>query len=150
MIGSYKTDFGCQEAKMERVDRIGVSLDKELLSEFDKFIDGRGYQSRSEAIRDLVRQRISEDKLENPTSNAVATVCLVYDHHAANLMKKLTSLQHNHLLQAISSTHIHISQHDCLEMIVLKGRIGQIKKVADSMISLKGVKLGKINLFPVK
>jgi CopG family transcriptional regulator, nickel-responsive regulator len=134
---------------MSKIERIGVSLEKELLSMFDEFIEGRGYQSRSEAIRDLVRTQISQQQLENPDAEAVATVCLVYDHHATNLMKKLTSLQHSHLLQVISSTHIHLGKHDCMEMIVLKGRIGQIKKVADSIISPKGVKLGKVNFFPI-
>ena len=135
---------------MAQVERIGVSLEKNLLSKFDKLIAGQGYQSRSEAIRDLVRQQLSSEQLENPTANAVAAVCLVYDHHASNLMKKLTALQHSHLLQVISSLHIHLGEHDCMEVIVLKGRIGQIKKVADSIISQKGVKLGKINLVPAE
>lgn len=133
---------------MQQIERIGVSLEKVLLEKFDKLIAGKGYQSRSEAIRDLVRRQIGEQQLENPTVNAVAAVCLVYDHHAANLMRKLTALQHTHLLQVISSLHIHLGEHNCMEVIVLKGRIGQIKKVADSIISQKGVKLGKINFVP--
>ncbi len=135
---------------MEKVERIGVSLDKPLLEKFDKLIAGKGYQSRSEAIRDLVREQISSERLEEPSVSAVAAVCLVYDHHASNLMKKLTALQHSHLLQVISSLHIHLGEHDCMEIVVLKGRIGQIKKVADSIISQKGVKLGKINLVPTE
>jgi len=133
---------------MEKVERIGVSLDKGLLEKFDKLIAGKGYQSRSEAIRDLVREQISSERLEEPSVSAVAAVCLVYNHHASNLMKKLTALQHSHLLQVISSLHIHLGEHDCMEIVVLKGRIGQIKKVADSIICQKGVKLGKINLVP--
>ncbi len=135
---------------MEKVERIGVSLDKPLLEKFDKLIVLQGYQSRSEAIRDLVRQQLSEEKLEDSSASAVAAVCLVYDHHASNLMKRLTALQHSHLLQVISSLHIHLGEHDCMEIVVLKGRIGQIKKVADSIISQKGVKLGKINLVPME
>ena len=135
---------------MAQVERIGISLDKKLLSIFDRLIAGQGYQSRSEAIRDLVRQQISTEQLDDPSVSAVAAVCLVYDHHASNLMKKLTALQHSHLLQVISSLHIHLGEHDCMEVIVLKGRIGQIKKVADSIISQKGVKLGKINLVPTE
>ncbi len=133
---------------MTKVERIGISLEKNLLSRFDKLIAGKGYQSRSEAIRDLVREQLSSEQLDNPSANAVAAVCLVYDHHASNLMKKLTALQHSHLLQVISSLHIHLGRHDCMEIIVLKGRTGQIKKVADSIISQKGVKLGKINFVP--
>ncbi len=133
---------------MAQVERIGVSLEKDLLAKFDRLIGQQGYQSRSEVIRDLVRQQLSSEQLDNPSANAVAAVCLVYDHHASNLMRKLTALQHSHLLQTISSLHIHLGHHDCMEIIVLRGRIGQIKKVADNIISQKGVKLGKINLVP--
>ena len=131
---------------MTQLERIGVSLDKELLSMFDKFIAGQGYQSRSEAIRDLVRQQLSDEQLGNPKAKAVAVVLLVYDHHSTKLMEKLTGLQHSHLLQTISSIHIHLDEHDCLEIIVLRGRVGEINKMAESIISLKGVKLGRINL----
>jgi len=131
---------------MERVERIGVSLDKELLSMFDKLIAKQGYQSRSEAIRDLVRQQLSSARLSNPKAKAVAAVFLVYDHHSTRLMEKLTDLQHSHLLQTISSIHIHLDEHDCLEVIVLRGRVGEINKMAENIVSLKGVKLGRINL----
>ncbi len=131
---------------MEQVERIGVSLDKKLLSKFDKLISGQGYQSRSEAIRDLIRQQISGERLENPQAKAVAAVCLVYDHHSTKLMERITHLQHSHILQTISSIHIHLDEHDCLEVIVLRGRVGEINKVAEKILSLKGVKLGRINL----
>ncbi len=131
---------------MEQVERIGVSLDKELLSMFDKLIAGRGYQSRSEAIRDLIRQQLSSERLENPKARAVAAVCLVYDHHATKLMERLTALQHSHILQTISSVHVHLDEHNCLEVVVLRGRVGEINKMAENIVSLKGVKLGRINL----
>ena len=131
---------------MNRVERVGVSLDKKLLSEFDKLIARQGYGSRSEAIRDLIRQQISSERLENPMAEAVAAVVLVYDHHSTKLMDKLTGLQHSRLLQTISSLHVHLDEHDCLEIIVLRGRVGEINKMAESIISLKGVKLGRINL----
>jgi len=131
---------------MKRVERIGVSLDKKLLSMFDELISKQGYQSRSEAICDLIRQQLSSKRLSNPKAKAVAAVCLVYDHHSTKLMEKLTSLQHSHILQTISSIHVHLSEHDCLEVVVLRGRVGEINKVAENIISLKGVKLGRINL----
>jgi CopG family transcriptional regulator, nickel-responsive regulator len=131
---------------MEQVERIGVSLEKDLLVLFDKMIKKQGYQNRSEAIRDLIRERLSEQKLKNPKAKAVAAVYLVYDHHATNLMEKLTELQHSRLLQTVCSTHVHLDHHDCLELIVLKGKIGEINKTAENLISIKGVKLGKINL----
>ena len=113
---------------MKQVERIGVSLDKKLLLMFDELITKQGYQSRSEAIRDLLRQQLSSERLTNPKIKAVAAVFLVYDHHATKLMERITSLQHSHLLQTISSIHIHLDEHDCLEVIVLRGCVGEIKK----------------------
>ncbi len=130
---------------MKGVERIGVSLDKKLLSMFDKLIAKRGYQSRSEAIRDLIRQQLSSEQLSNPKAKAVAAVCLVYDHHATKLMEKLIGLQHSHVLQTISAMHIHLDEHTCLEVIVLRGRVDEIEKTAENIVSLKGVKLGRIN-----
>jgi CopG family nickel-responsive transcriptional regulator len=130
---------------MSQVERIGVSVEKELLSKFDKLIARQGYQSRSEAIRDLVRQRLSEELVGDPKAEAVAAVTLVYDHHSTKLMEKITSLQHSHLLQTISAMHIHLDEHECLEVIVLRGRVGEIKKTAENIVSIKGVKLGRIN-----
>ena len=131
---------------MQRIERIGVSLEEELLSRFDKLIAKKGYQSRSEAIRYLVRQQLSGEHLADPKAKAVAAVFVVYDHHSTKLMEKLTSLQHSHLLQTISSMHIHLDEHDCLEVIVLRGKVAEINKMAENMLSQKGVKLGKINL----
>ncbi len=131
---------------MEKVERIGVSLEKNLLKGFDKVIKQKGYPSRSEALRDLIRQYISAEKLANPDTNAVAAVCMVYDHHATQLMQKLTSLQHSHLLETICSTHIHLDAHDCMEIIILRGKVADINEMADKLISIKGVKLGKVNM----
>jgi CopG family nickel-responsive transcriptional regulator len=136
--------------KMAQIERIGVSLDKELLSMFDKLIAGQGYQSRSEAIRDLVRRQLSEERLGNPKTKAVAAVFLVYDHHSTKLTESLIELQHAHTLtsseQVISSLHVHLDEHDCLEVIILKGRVGEINKVAENILSMKGVKLGRTNI----
>jgi CopG family nickel-responsive transcriptional regulator len=136
--------------KMRHIERVGVSLEKELLSKFDELISKKGYQSRSEAIRDLIRRQLSSERLANPAAKAVAAVCVVYDHHATNLMEKLTNLQHSHILQTISSIHIHLNEHDCLEVIVLRGLVREINKVAENLISLKGVKLGRTNFVDVE
>ncbi len=133
---------------MQRVERIGVSLDSELLSMFDKLITKQGYQNRSEAIRDLIRQQLSAERLSHPKTKAIAAVFLAYDHHLTRLMQKLTDLQHSHLLQTISSMHIHLDEHNCLEVIVLRGRVNEINKMAENILSLKGVKLGRVNLIP--
>ena len=131
---------------MNQVERIGVSLDKKLLSQFDKLIKKQGYQSRSEAIRDLIRDSLSKELLENPTSQATAGVFLIYDHHATKLSQKLIDLQHNHLLQVIASTHVHLDHHNCLEVIILKGKVKEIEKLGNNIASLKGVKLSRMNI----
>jgi CopG family nickel-responsive transcriptional regulator len=135
---------------MSELERIGVSLDKDLLSKFDKLITKQGYKIRSEAIRDLVRKELSDDQIENPMAQAVAAVFIVYDHHSTKLSDSLVDLQHSHTLdrsmQVISSLHIHLDEHDCLEIIVLRGLAGEIKKIGENIISMRGVKLGKINI----
>lgn len=130
---------------MDQIERIGVSLEKNLLADFDKLITQKGYQNRSEAIRDLIHQQLNDIRLSNPKALAIASVCIVYNHHLTKLMEKLTGLQHSHLLQAICSMHVHISQEDCMEIIVLRGPVGEINKVAENILSQKGVRLGKIN-----
>ena len=135
---------------MAQLERIGVSLDKELLLMFDDLIVKQGYQSRSEALRDLVRRQLSEEQLANPKTKAVAAVFLVYDHHSTKLAEKLIDMQHTHTLglplQVISSLHIHLDERDCLEVIVLRGHVGEINKMAESILSMKGVKLGRLNI----
>lgn len=134
---------------MSQIERVGVSLDNELLGKFDELIAEQGYTNRSEAIRDLIRDRLSQEKLAEPTSQAVAGIFLVYDHHSTALTDKLTHLQHDHVTHIIASTHIHLDHHNCLETIILKGRVKDIQKLADQMASLKGVKLSKTNMISV-
>ena len=142
--------YSIKGTKMDRIERIGVSLDKKLLSMFDGLIAKQGYQSRSEAIRDLVRRQLSEERLGDPKAKGVAAVFLVYDHHSTKLTDRLIDLQHSHTLdssmQVISSLHVHLDEHDCLEVIVLRGQVGEINKVAESILSMKGVKLGRLNV----
>ncbi|MCJ7729021.1 MAG: nickel-responsive transcriptional regulator NikR [Sedimentisphaerales bacterium] len=135
---------------MTQIERVGVSLEKGLLGAFDRLISAQGYQSRSEAIRDLIRQQLSSDRLRNEKAEAVAAVVLVYDHHATAIMERLTELQHSHLLQTISSLHVHLGHHECLEVIVLRGKVGEINRMGEKLVSIKGVKLGRINLLPTE
>ena len=131
---------------MSKVKRIGVSLDSRLLAGFDKLITKKGYSDRSGAIGDLIRQELDKEQLAEPKTHAVAAVFLVYDHHSARLSQKLLEMQHSHLLKTISSMHVHVTHHDCLEVIILRGRVSEITKMADAIVSLKGVKLGRVNL----
>ncbi len=130
---------------MGNMQRIGVSLEASLLEKFDEVIALQGYTNRSEAVRDLVREKLTAEQLNNPDAEAVAGVFVVYDHHHSDVSQKLTKLQHNELLKTISSMHVHLGHHDCLEVILLKGKIKEIKKLAENIVSLKGVKLGKVN-----
>jgi CopG family nickel-responsive transcriptional regulator len=130
---------------MEQIERIGVSLEKKLLSAFDGLIGQQGYQNRSEAVRDLIRRQLNVQRVSDPNAEAVAVVYIVYDHHSTKLMEKLTDLQHTCLLQIVCSMHIHLDAHDCMEIIVFRGAVGQINKVAENILSKKGVKLGRVN-----
>ena len=131
---------------MSQVERVGISLDKKLLGDFDKMIKAQGYNNRSEAVRDLIRDKLLNKKLSNDKAKVTAAVCIAYNHHSTELMHKLTSMQHDHLLETICSMHVHLDRHDCMEIIVLKGTAGQINKMADKIISTKGVKFGQTNM----
>jgi len=128
------------------LERVGVSLDQNLLKQFDALIEKQGYVNRSEAVRDLIRARLDQEQTANPTADAVAAILLVYDHHASNLLERLNHLQHDHLLQIITSTHIHLDHHNCLEIIILKGKVSKIQSLANRMTCLKGVKLSRTNI----
>ncbi|MHC5060632.1 MAG: nickel-responsive transcriptional regulator NikR [Planctomycetota bacterium] len=133
---------------MEQLQRIGVSLETELLTQFDELIAEQGYHNRSEAIRDLIRSTLTTEKLAKPETQAVAAVFVVYDHHQPHLTQKLAHLQHNELLKTISSIHVHLDHHNCL-VILLRGKVADITKLGDNIVSLKGVKLGRVNLITV-
>lgn len=134
---------------MSEIERVGVSLDKPLLADFDELIRGQGYANRSEAIRDLIRNKLTETAIEAPDAEGIGSVFLVYDHHASKLAEQLIQLQHTHLLKVVASVHVHLDHHNCLEVIIMKGRVQDIQKLADKMASLKGVKLGKLTLSSV-
>ena len=129
--------------KMSELIRFGVSIGSELLDKFDKLIGSKGYVNRSEAIRDLIRDYLVEYEWEEDVET-MGSVTLVYDHHIHELSELLTSLQHENHAMIISSMHIHIDEHNCLEVIIIKGKGSQVKSIADKLISTKGVKHGKL------
>ncbi len=124
--------------------RFGISIDDKLLDSFDRLIELKGYMNRSEAIRDLIRAALVELKWEGGEEETVGTVTLVYDHHVRDLSDKLTEQQHSHYNQIISALHIHLDAHNCLEVLVVRGRARDVKKIADELIGVKGVKHGKL------
>ena len=127
-------------------ERIGISLEGDLLTGFDALIKQQGYTNRSEAVRDLIREKLAKEKLANPKTQAVAAVFVVYDHHHRQVSQKLMALQHSDFLKIISSIHVHIGHHDCLEVILIRGKVSEISKLGENIVSLKGVKLGRVNL----
>ncbi|MBN2513139.1 MAG: nickel-responsive transcriptional regulator NikR [Sedimentisphaerales bacterium] len=135
---------------MSNIERIGISVETDLLGEFDAFIAGKGYPNRSEAIRDLIRSALSQEQLQNPESWAVAGIFLVYDHHTAGLNQKLNDMQHSQFYHVIASTHVHLDHHNCLEIIILKGKTGEIQRLADGLTSIKGVKISTVNMMAVQ
>lgn len=127
----------------EKVERFGVSLNPKLLKKFDTVMKEIGYTNRSEAIRDLMREAVVSSEWDKG-GDVVGALTLVYDHDMRGLTDKLTDLQHEHHANVISSMHIHLDEHNCMELLVLRGPAKEVRKVADSLISSRGVKHGKL------
>ena len=133
-----------KEIKMAKVIRFGVSLETDLLEKFDSLIKKNGYKSRSEAIRDLIRERLVSEEWKEEEKETVGILCLVFSHEKRELTETLTKLQHKYFNLIISSTHIHLDKHNCLEVIVLRGKSHLIKKISDEIVSTRSVKHGKL------
>ena len=132
--------------RMSVLSRIGVAIDTDLLDKFDRLITQRGYTNRSEAFRDLIRDALVEKTWESPESQVVGTVTLVYDHHVRMLNEKLTGIQHDYHRSILSTLHVHLDHDHCLEVLVVRGKSVDVRKVADVLISTKGVKHGRLTI----
>ncbi len=128
---------------MKKLVRFGVSLDHHLLDDFDRLIARKKYTNRSEALRDLIRDNLVGQEWDEDRET-VGTVTFVYDHHVRDLTRKLTDIQHRYQRFILSGMHVHLDHDHCLEVLVLKGKGSAIKKVADALVSVKGVKHGKL------
>ena len=129
---------------MAELVRFGVSMDAELLAAFDHLIEQKQYDNRSEAIRDLVREAIVQTRWERGHAVAVAALCIVYNHKAHDLARKLTRLQHEHVTQVISTMHVHLDKDNCFEVMVMKGKARKIQALADTVIATRGVRHGRL------
>jgi len=129
---------------MEGVDRFSVSLPVKLLKELDAMVREKGYDNRSLAIADMVRDKLVEHRKDLGDREIAGTITLVYDHHRSNVQSVLTSLQHDHLHEVAATLHVHLDHDNCLEVIVLRGKAQPIKKLADALIAARGVKHGKL------
>lgn len=130
---------------MPDLSRTGISLEQDLLAGFDKLIARRGYKNRSEAVRDMIREALLADRV-NSDQPVVGTLTLVYDHQVPNLAQRLTEMQHESESEVIAATHVHLDQEYCLEVIIMRGRANQIQTMADQMLAMRGVELGKLVL----
>ena len=129
---------------MSKLIRFGVSVDSDLLEKFDELNEKRGFKNRSEAIRDLIREKLVTEEWAQTDNETVGVFSIVYDHHQNELSQILNNLQHNYLDIIVSSTHIHIDHHNCLEVIILKGESHRIKAITNRLSAERGIKHGKL------
>ena len=129
---------------MGDLSRIGIALDSELLERFDRSIAERGYTNRSEAFRDLIRDRLVSEQTAIRHATVAGTVTLIYDHHAHGVTEKLTEIQHAHHELIVSTSHAHLDHDTCLEVLIVQGKSGQVEQLADRLIGLKGVQHGRL------
>ncbi len=130
---------------MTKLVRFGMSLDQQLLREFDRHIERRRYTNRSEALRDMIRDTLVGQEWSDDRET-VGTITFVYDHHVRDLTQKLTQIQHDFQGHILAGMHVHLDHDHCLEVLVVKGKGSEIRSVSDALVSIKGVKHGKLTM----
>lgn len=131
---------------MGKLIRFGVSLDEDLLKQFDALSAERGYGNRSEAIRDLIRNSLVHKEWEGGQAEVAGSLTLVFDHHTSNLSQRLTAVQHDFHEYIVASMHVHLDHDNCLESLVLKGPAPALRELSERLIATKGVKHGKLTI----
>jgi len=131
---------------MNTIIRFGVSIDERLLDKFDSLISQKGYVNRSEAIRDLIRDMIVTEDISDPDADTIGTLTLVYSHEVRELSEKLNDIQHHFYQNIITSNHVHLDEHNCLEVLILRGKAVIVKSIADKLLSVKNVRHGKLTI----
>lgn len=142
----YGRGFNMEDAMLKR---FSVSMEGSLLRKLDQFVTKKGYPNRSEAVRDLVREAILEETWETDDQLIAGSIMLFYDHHHRNLLEEMTTIQHewHHLIMA--TTHFHLTHDDCLELIVVQGKVSEVRELSNRLTSLKGVNYGDFTVAPV-
>jgi CopG family nickel-responsive transcriptional regulator len=135
---------------MSQVTRTAVSLPADLLGRFDRYLSRRGYDNRSEAIRDLIREELSEEALTRARTPAVGIATIVYAHEERQLPHRLTQLEHRHAATVVSTVHVHLDEHQCLEVVVLRGRSAEVQALGHRLVSERGVRYGRLFLAAVE
>jgi CopG family nickel-responsive transcriptional regulator len=132
------------------MQRVTVTLDDDLMAELDRIITSKGYQNRSEAIRDLARAGIREAVVQAADSKTcVAALVYVYDHAARELSKRLTQAFHDHHDLSVATMHVHLDHEDCMEIAIMKGETKEVQHVAEHVIAERGVRHGRLIVVPV-
>lgn len=129
--------------------RFGISMEGSLLRKFDQLVTKRGYSNRSEAIRDLVREAIIEQSWEEDDQLIAGTILLFYNHHQRNLLEEMTTIQHDMHDLILATTHFHLNHDNCLELIVVQGKVSDVRKLSNRLTSLKGVDYGNFTVAPI-
>ena len=130
---------------MEDLVRFSITMEAELLGRFDALVARRGTRAnRSEAVRDLVREALVEQRVEDPDAEIAGTITMVFDHHESELSDRLNAIQHQYIREIVSTVHVHLDHRNCLEVIVLRGGSARIRAIADTLLGTKGVKHGKL------
>jgi CopG family nickel-responsive transcriptional regulator len=131
-------------AKKENTIRFSVSLPATLLNEIERRVVSKGYSSRSEFVRDLIREKMVEDKWQDSKEDVVGVLSISYDHHERQLARKIMQAQHNRYVNILCSTHVHLDHDNCLETIIIKGTPPEIEKISIMIAGLRGVKFAKL------
>ena len=131
---------------MSELTRTTLAIEKDLLEKFDAWLSSRGYNNRSEAMRDLIRSALTEQEWSTPDAQVVAALSIIYDHAAHTLAQQLTHLQHADHDAILCSQHVHLDNHQCLEVILMAGKAKQLRRMADAIVTTRGVRAGKLTL----
>ncbi len=132
--------------KKETVSRFTVSLPPSLLGQLDDMARDKGYDNRSLAVADMIRAQLVEHREKFGDAEIAGTITLVYDHHKKHVQETLTAIQHDHHDLILSTVHVHLDHHNCLEVLLVKGKAASVKKIAESLVATKGVKHGKLTV----
>lgn len=130
----------------KNLHRFGVSMSTDLLAQLDELVKTKGFANRSQAIADMVRNELVENRGKVGNRKIAGTITIVYDHHKRNLQALLTSIQHDNGEHIIATLHVHLNHNSCMEILVVRGRANVIKELADRLITAKGVKHGKLTM----
>jgi len=130
----------------ETLVRFSVAIGGELLRRFDEYRERRRFPNRSEAVRGLMRDALIDEAVDEESTDAMGVVTLIYDHHATDIARRLTEVQHGHLDMVVTTTHVHLDSARCLEVVLARGKAAEVRRLADDLIGVKGVETGRLVL----